>query len=65
MWFYLEIALLVVGFFCAYTIGWKNGWHAAFTVTKKAVAELVRQQAVDELRPNKRASEDKSIDNKP
>ena len=56
MWFYLEFALFVAGFFFAYRAGWKNGWHAAFSVAKKAVADLARQQAVEELNPKKKKS---------
>ena len=54
MWFYIEMALFVLGFFMAYRAGWKSGWHSAFDVARKTIEDHRRQIKIKELRPQRK-----------
>ena len=58
MWFYLEFALFVFGFFYAYRAGWNNGWHAAFAVARATIQEAKRLKKIQELNPERSTTED-------
>lgn len=51
MWFYLEFALICVGIFYAYRLGYQNGANAAMKMIRHNVEKVKQEQMIKDLKP--------------
>jgi hypothetical protein len=51
MWFYLEFALICVGIFYSYRLGYQNGANTAMKAIRYSLEKAKQEQAIKDLRP--------------
>lgn len=51
MWFFLQVFVLFIVFYCAYRIGWIKGYMTAVSYVYKIAEEEKKKKKVDDLYP--------------